>query len=103
MLSLKKLSIQNCTGLTLDIDLSMCSNIEEVDASGTSINVIIPENSKITKYELGTPTSISIVNPTQIATTGVIVDNSTNIDSLELINVPNNKTFAMFGKIMSIT
>jgi len=64
MLSLRKLSIQNCTGLTLDVDLSNCPTIEEVDASGTTINVILPSNSKITKYELGTPTSISIVNPT---------------------------------------
>jgi len=64
MLSLRKLSIQNCTGLTLDVDLSNCPTIEEIDASGTTINVILPSNPKITKYELGTPTSISIVNPT---------------------------------------
>jgi len=45
-----------CTGLTNDIDLTNCSEITQVDASGTTVNVLIPENSKIIKYELGTPT-----------------------------------------------
>ena len=57
-------SIQNCANFTGTIDLSSFANLEEVDASGTAVNVLIPTGSKITKYELGAPTSISIVNPT---------------------------------------
>jgi len=34
----------------------MCSDIEQVDASGTSINIAVPTGAKLTKYELGTPT-----------------------------------------------
>jgi hypothetical protein len=59
-------SIQDCTNLTGTIDLSSFANLEEVDASGTTVNVLIPTGSKVTKYELGAPTSISIVNPTTL-------------------------------------
>ena len=96
-------SIQNCTNLTEDIDLSAQTNITEVDASGTSVNVLIPQNSKLTKYELGLPTEVSIVNPTVLQPSGVVVDDNTSLTSLELINIPGNKTFTMFGKIMGIS
>lgn len=103
MTKLKTLSIQNCTGLTEDIDLSMCQDIEQVDGSGTTVNVILPSMPKITKYELGAPTSISIVNPTQITTARIVVDSSNNIDSLELVNIPDNKSFTAFAKIMNVS
>ena len=100
MPALQKLYIQNCTGLNQDIDLSMCTDIREVDASGTSINVILPTSPKVTKYELGTPTSVSIINPTVLQPSGVVVDNAYNITSIDIRNIPNNKTYTMFGKIM---
>jgi hypothetical protein len=103
MKALKTLSIQNCTGLTEDIDLTVCPNIEQVDASGTSINIIISDGSKITKYELGTPTAVRIVNPTQLNYTAVKVDNSNNIDSIDVINIPNNRSFGTFAKIMNLS
>lgn len=102
MTNLKNLSIQNCTGLDQDIDLSSNVNIEQVDASGTTINVIIPENSKLTKYELGTPTQISIISPTQLNYANVNVDNSTNIDSLDIVNATGNNSFKMFGRMMNV-
>jgi hypothetical protein len=78
----------------------MCTNIREVDASGTSINVILPTNPKVTKYELGTPTSVNIINPTVLQPSGVELDGYKDITSLDIRNIPNNKTYAMFGKIM---
>ena len=101
MTNLRVLSIQNCTGLTEDIDLTMCPYITQVDASGTSINVLVPQNAPLTKYELGTPTEISIINPAVLTPTGVVVDSYANLDSLELLNIPNNKSFSMFDKITS--
>jgi hypothetical protein len=92
-------SIQNCSNLTDDIDLSECENIEQVDASGTSVNIILPTSPKVTKYELGSPTSIRIINPTILQPSAVLVDSSANIDSLELVNIPNNKSYSMFDKI----
>lgn len=64
MTKLINLSIQNCTGLTGNIDLTMCPNIAQVDASGTTVNVLVPSASVLTKYEVGSPTSINITNPT---------------------------------------
>ena len=80
----------------------MCSDIEEVDASNTTVNVTVPSGSKLTKYELGTPTSISIVSPTVLQPSGVVIDNHSSINSIELTNVPNAKTYTMFAKIMGI-
>ena len=64
MYALQNLSIQNCTGMTGNIDLSNCTDIRQVDASGTTVNVIVPAFAKLTKYELGTPTSVNLTNPT---------------------------------------
>ena len=100
MPNLRILSIQNCTGLTEDIDLTLCSNIEQVDASGTFINVLVPKNAKLTKYELGTPTSINIDEPTVLTVGGIKVDNYYNLASLDLINIPNNQSFNMFDKCL---
>ena len=100
MTALQKLYIQNCTSLTQDIDLTMCSNITEVDASGTAVNVYVPANAPLTKYEVGTPTEIILDSPTVLSPEGVVVKSYENLDSLELINIPNNKAFRMFGKIM---
>lgn len=100
MAALQSLSIQGCAGLSNDIDLTANEDIRQVDASGTTVNVILPQNSKVTKYELGTPTEINIDSPTVLAASGVKVDSTASLDSLEIKNIPNNKTFTMFGKIM---
>jgi hypothetical protein len=68
----------------------MCNDLLEVDASGTTVNILLPSNPKVTKYELGTPTKVSIINPTQLIPTGVVVDSSANIDSLDIVGIPNN-------------
>ena len=101
MPNLQTLSIQNCTGLTGDIDLTSCTEITQVDASGTTVNVLVPDNSKLTKYEVGTPTSISLVNPTVLTPGGTLVDNYANIDQLVIRNISNSKSYAMFDKIIT--
>jgi hypothetical protein len=99
-INLQKLYIQNCTSLNQDIDLTMCHDIREVDASGTSISVLVPENAPLTKYEVGAPTNISLINPTVLTPAGIVVDNYANLDSLELVNIPNNRSFAAFNEVM---
>ena len=100
MISLETLSIKNCTGLTGNIDLTQCPDITEVYATGTNVNVFIPEGSKITNYEVGKPSSISIINPTVLTPEGIRVIGYDNLDSLDLINIPNNKSFRAFAKVM---
>ena len=101
MTSLQTLSIQNCTGLTGNIDLTMCSELTQVDASGTTVNVLVPTGTKVTKYEVGAPTSISLINPTVLQPTSIVVDSYANLDSLELVNIPNNKSFTAFTRVMN--
>lgn len=99
---LRKFYIENCSSLTGTYDLSSYENLEEVDASGTTVNVLIPTNSKVTKYELGTPTTVSIINPTVLTPAGVSATSGASIDSLTIINVPDAKTFSTFNKIMNV-
>ena len=80
----------------------MCTDITQVDASGTTVNVLVPENSKLTKYEVGTPTSINLVNPTVLTPAGVLVDSYANLDSLVIKNIPNNKSYATFAKTLNL-
>lgn len=100
---LQTLNLSGCTGLTGTIDLSNCQNLTTVNTTGTTLNIVIPENSGITSYSVGAPTEISMINPTSITPAQVTVSDSSNIDSLELVNIPSNKSFAMFGKIMGIS
>lgn len=100
MTNLTTLNINGCTGLTEDIDLTHNSNITSVDASGTTINVMIPENSKITTYKLGTPTEVSIVNPTSLIASGVTVQNGSNVTSITLTKNNGTGMFNIFNKII---
>jgi hypothetical protein len=79
----------------------MCPDILSIDVSGTTINIDVPTQPILTKYELGTPTEISLINPTVLTPAGVVVDSYANLDSLDLLNIPNNKSFSMFDKITS--
>jgi len=100
MTKLTVLSIQNCHNITGTIDLTMCPNITEVDATGTAANILIPNNATVlTKYELGNPTEINIVSPVLLSPEGVAVDNYGRLDSLTLSGIPNNKAYNMFDKI----
>lgn len=102
MPALTTLNITNCSSLTEDIDLSDCPEITTVTATGTSINVYLPQGTKIASYSLGSPTEVILNEPTVITTSNVTVSDHSHINSLELISIPNNKSFTMFGKIMGV-
>ena len=102
MTALQNLSIQNCTGLTGDIDITMCTDIRQIDASGTTININVPAGAPLTKYEVGTPTSITLVNHQQLSYNNVKVDNSTQLQNIVISNVSNNMSFKMFEKVMNL-
>jgi hypothetical protein len=61
--------------------------------------VLVPEGAKLTKYKVGSPTSISLVNPTVLTPVGVVVDSYGNLDSLVIKNIPNTKSYTMFDKV----
>jgi len=78
-------NIDGCSSLNTSYNLSNFANITTVDASGTSINVDIPTDSGITTYELGFPTEVSIVRPTDLVPANILVDGRKNITDLEII------------------
>jgi len=73
-----------------------------VDASGTTVSIIMPTEPKVTKYEVGVPTSINLENPTVLTPAGVLVDSYVNLDSLVIKNIPSTKSYAMFDKITNM-
>jgi hypothetical protein len=79
----------------------MCTDIRQVDASDTTVSIIMPQNPKVTKYEVGTPTSINLENPTVLTSTGIVVDSANSLNSLVIKNMPGTKTYTTFYKIFN--
>ena len=90
---LKTIDVRNCTGLgTGDqktVDLSGCSNIEEVYFDGTNINgVSLPNGGVLRKLHLpATITNFTLLNQGSI--TELVVPSYQNITTLRLENVSN--------------
>lgn len=61
----------------------------------------MPTEPKVTKYEVGAPTSINLENPTVLTPAGIDVGSYANLDSLVIKNIPNTKSYAVFDKVMS--
>jgi hypothetical protein len=99
MAGLQNLSIQSCASVTGNIDISACTDIRQVNGRDSNINIVLPQNTKITSYIMTAPTSINIENPTALTPEGVVIDNYANINSLVIRNVANNKSYALFDKI----
>lgn len=102
MEALQSLSIQGCTGLTGSISLTHNPSIEDIDASGTTVNIILPALPKVDTLAYGTPSEIVIDSPTALEPSGVTIDSRASLNSLELINIYRDKGFNMFGKIMGV-
>ena len=102
LINLETLYLNGCTSITGEIDLSPCSNIDEVNVQNTNINVKFATGSPVSTVAWGTPTEITLNSPATLTPASVSVQDSSNINSLELVNIPSNSGFAMFGKIMGV-
>lgn len=100
MLNLASLNVSNCTSLTGNIDLSACTALTTVDASGTTVNVEIPTNSSITSLKLGYPSSVEVINPSTLDVANFEMGGRKNLTEVNIQNIPNAKTYTMFSKIM---
>ena len=98
---LKKLSMVGNTTITENVDLTSNPLVNEVYLSDTNLNATLPANPIITKLSLGTPTEVKLINPTRITVSNTTVQDPVNLNSIELINIPENRTFTMFDKIMT--
>ena len=84
---LKEIDIRNCSALTQSVDLSGCTNIEEVYFDGTSVTgVTLPNGGVLKKLHLpGTITNLTIRN--QPSLSEFVLPSYGNISTLRLENV----------------
>jgi hypothetical protein len=87
---LKKLDVQNCSGLSEPIDVAGCENIEEIYAGGTALTaVILPPAGNLKKLALP-PTIANLTLKNQpIQETDLLIDSTDNISTLVMENLPN--------------
>ena len=98
---LQKLSLIGNASLTETVDLTSNINIEAIYAEGSNVGVVLPTNSKISTLSLGTPEEINIVSPTVLKASGISVQNTSDLDYLDIINIPNTSTYSVFKKVMN--
>lgn len=101
-LLLKTLDVRGCPNLTQAIDVSGCSNIETVKATGTSTTAVsLPNGGNLQTLELpATITNLTIKNQNNISTFTVgsyanvstLVLENINLDSEEIFNACTNLT-----------
>lgn len=101
MIKLQALSLKGCTAISGDIDLTSNTAIKVIDFENTSANVVLPANCGVETIKLGSPTKVVFNNPSVLQPSGVSVQNSTNISHIDVRNISNFKTFAMFDKIIN--
>ena len=83
---LTKLDVRNCPNLTMAVDISNCSNIEEVYFEGTSISGLnLPDSDTLETIHLpSTIATLKFVNKTKI--TDLVLPSYSNITTLWLDN-----------------
>lgn len=60
---LTTLTVKNNPNAYGTFDLSSCTDLTSVDLRGTYIGVILPERSKVTSLQLGTPPKVQMNRP----------------------------------------
>ena len=107
--NMKNLSIlyfYYCNRLTLDFDLRNNHNLTSVTqssyvgSSSNPISVLFPEESKVNYIRLQYPKDIALINPTVIKPSDISVEYTSKIESINLVNIPNGKSFNLLSKIM---
>ena len=102
LINVEGLNLDNCTGLNTDIDISESkTNYRTLSMVGTTVNAIIGTNSKLEELHLGTPTTINIVDPINLESTGLSVESSNALTSIVVNDLVDKKTFTGTSSIVS--
>ena len=106
---MRSLDVRNCPNLTQSVDISGCTNIEEVYFDGTSITgLTLPNGGILKKLHLpGTVTNLTVLNqkaitdftmPSYSNVTTLRVENSPAIPALEILaQMPTNSRVRIIG------
>lgn len=102
---LTTLSVKDCSQSDFvgTINLTGALQLNSLDMRGTTLNVNIPENSRIVTLKLGTPTSVIINSPTVLIPDNVTIQSSSNLATITLtgVNQAGPCGYSMFNKIYS--
>ena len=102
LINVEGLNLDNCTGLNTDIDISESkTNYRTLSMVGTTVNAIIGTKSKLEELHLGTPTTINIVDPINLESTGLSVESSNALTSIVVNDLKDKKTFTGTSSIVS--
>ena len=66
MRALQNLSMEGCTALTEEIDLSNCTELLTLNLKDDTINAILPVGTKLTNVHFGLPTKVNLENPVSL-------------------------------------
>lgn len=103
MTNLESVSLVNCSSLEYDLDFSDNFKLKSIDMRGTTVNAILPENTIIETLKLGTPTNVTLHGATHLSPNNVLVQDSTHIDYIDIVDCGNNESFNIFGKVMNVS
>lgn len=102
LINISGLNLDYCIGLDTDIDISEPkANYRTLSMVGTTVNAIIGNNSKLEELHLGTPTTINIVDPINLESTGLSVESSSALTSIIVNDLVDEKTFTGTSSIVS--
>lgn len=94
---LRNLDVRNCTALTQAVDISGCTNIENVYFDGTAITgLTLPNGGSLKKLHLPeTITNLTILNQKQLSE--FVIAGTSNITTLRIENTPIVNTLAILN------
>ena len=71
----------------LGYSLTNCPNVATVNLSGTTAGIKLASGSPVSSISLGSPVSVSIVRPKTLTSNDISITDSSNLESIELIDV----------------
>lgn len=100
MINVTGLNLSNCSYLERDVDISGDNKYELLYLDGTSVNAILGIGTKLQDLRLGTPSEISIISPLNLRSIDISVQDSSELTSLTLVDLRDNKTFSEAAEII---
>ena len=96
---LRTLDVRNCSALTQTVDISGCTNIEEVYFDGTAITgVNLPNGGILKKLHLpNTVTNLTLLNQKQLSE--FVLQDASNVTTLRVENTPLNELYRIMTEI----
>lgn len=93
----------NGAPITNIVDFSGCPNLDSIDLRNTYAGIILPNQSRVSSIQLGSPSKVSITNPTQIGNSGTTftIQDSQYLNDISLVNCNTTTVhgFTMFNTL----